>query len=211
MSSRRSRIGQKSVSFDDEPEDEISFRSVFNSVRDAMSVFSIESIREATSDIMSLLSNPTQDGDEGGNSIQDIMSAASTPRGGNPGSDHQKQSTGSVISKREVQSMTDHFPSHWRRNEDESSYSSQVDDCNFCGIVGMDESLPSTARTKNTSAYTRNAQQVGDRSFCKNLRSLKRDCDFCANDFSDDTFTCSTRTERTDNKSQQLEVQSCLF
>ncbi len=203
------------MGFDVKSEDENSFRSVFNSIRDAVSVFSIENIYEAASDLMSLLSNPTQD-DDRNNSIQD-MSDASTPRGGNSGPD-LNLCIGSVISKREVQSMADHPPLYWGRNDDESSCNSRIDEYYVCGIESMHESVPSTERTEHTktapfpkASETRthgndnsNIQKVGDRSFHRSLQSLKRDCDFCFHDCSDDTLTCSTRTELTGNKSQQV-------
>ena len=216
--SRCTEIGQRSADFNIKSEDESSFRSVLNSIRDSMSVFSIENIREATSDLMSLLSNSTHD-DDRNNSIQD-MSDASTPRGGNSGPDLNLR-MGSVISKREVQSMADHFPLYWGRNDDETSYNSRIDDCNICGIVNMHESVPSTesktapslkaSETEKSGNDNSFVQKVGDRSFLNRLRSLKRDCNVCFHDFSDGTLNCSTRTELTGNKSQQLEVQACLF
>lgn len=132
-------IGQSS----DNLEDENSIRSAYSSIRDVMSMFSIENIREATSDLMSLL---TQD-DEVNSSVQD-MSDDSTPRCDKP-VPHPNTSKGSVRLKREVQNMAVHLPSYWRRNDDASSHSSRLDDCNFCGVVG-DQSVPSVSQTEQT-------------------------------------------------------------
>ena len=183
--------------FHDKAEDENSFRSMHSSIRDIMSVFSIENIRDAASDIMSQLSSPTQDDDDSN------MSDASTPPGPDP-----KQSKGSMVSK----CIADHLPSYWSRNDGEFSYDNCLDDCNFCGIVS-DRCAPSTRTEHTTASGTKsfindneNVREVSDQSFHRNLRSLDGDCDCWFHGCADGAITsCSTRTELTGNNSQKLE------
>ena len=156
--------------------------SVMDIIRDAMSVFSIDYIRETTSDLISLLSKSEQD-DEEIDSIRDTDKDG-TSDGGNPGTDLNENSR-SASAVNDVQT-TIGGPSSNRIDNDVSLYSDYKDDCIACGVA--------------------------DRLCYQVLGSIKSDCALCCHGCTDGTLTCSTRTELTGNTSHNMvETQSCLF